>query len=158
MYETQNDAVAVCTEGPVLVVNLHKDKWLNQPDECAKLVGSKVQLQEKQIGNDNDGNSSQTRSLPSDRVLTPTNPPPEYSHPPPQEVLSEVGSDTALMRTLKVIQEELRAIRRAAEQTIESTGRTAYLSKIEEETRDLTAFVCSEIQDNIVDEEVPDDT
>ena len=162
VFET-NDRVAEFIEGPLLVVNFHKEKWLNQPKECASLIGSKVHIH-KQISNDIDGNSSQGCSPPSDRVLTPTNPPPEYSHPPPQEVHFEVpnGDSADLMGALKGISNELTAIRKATEKTAENTGRAADntegLAQTVEETRDITAHMGNEMQDKMVDEEVPNES
>lgn len=164
VYESPNDAVEECIEGPVLVVNFHNDKWLNQPEECARLIGSKVHIHEKQICNDIDGTSSQSCSPPSDRVLTSTNPPLECSHPPPHEALSEVRNDgnalVALVEGVHNLHNELKAIRKATEQTAENTGRTADntegITETIEETRDLAAFMGNEMQDETVDAQVPD--
>lgn len=160
VYKTQNDVVEECIEGPVLVVNFHKDKWLNQPEECARLIGSKVHIHEKQICNDIDGTSSHSCSPPSDRVLTPTNPPPEYSHPPAQEPVPNGGSNDLMVKTLKEMMPELIAIRKATEKAAENTGRTADntegITETIEETRDLAAFIGNEMQDKTVDAQVPD--
>lgn len=162
VYET-NDRVAEFIEGPLLVVNFHKEKWLNQPEECVSLIGSKVHIH-KQISNDIDGNSSQGCSPPSDRVLTPTNPPPEYSQPHPQEVHSEVPNvDSAdLVVAFKEFNKELKAIRKVTEKVAKNTGRAADntegLVETMGEARDLAAFTGNEMQDKMVDEEVPDES
>lgn len=150
VHETHS-AVAETTEGELLVVNFRKDKWLNHPDECAKLIGSytRNKLVTTLMG----------CSPPSDRVLTVTQPPPDYSHPPSQEpppVVPNGGSNnTLVIKTLESIHEELKGIQKASEQTAGNTGRTADntegLSETVTEQRDTTSGIGNHLQEEIMD-------
>lgn len=161
VYATHNDEVAESIEGTLLTVNIHKDRWLDQPEECVKLIGSKVRLHENQIGDVPDGDLSQNGSPPSDGPLTSAPPPPEYSTtvPPPSQEVPSVppngGSDTPVLRVLEKIHLEVRGIRVAAEQTVEHTGKTADnthgLAEVVEETRDLTVATSNHVLQMTVD-------
>lgn len=169
VYETQNDAVGESIKTALLTVNIHKDRWLNQPEECVKLIGSKVWLNENQNADVPDGNLSQSGSPPSDGPLTQhTAPPTEYSTtgpPPSQEprelsVVPNVGSDNAVVGALKVLTDEIKVIRIAAEHIAGNTGRTADntegLSEAVTETRDVAFAIGNHVQEGMVDSQASD--
>ena len=166
VYGTHNDEVRESFKGILLSVNLHKERWLNEPKNCVELIGSKVRLHEKQIADVPDGDLSQSGSPPSDGPLTPAPAPPEYSStgPPPSQdapsVVPNGRSDTPVLRVLEGIHGELRCIRVATEQAAEHTGRTAEhtqgLGEAVKENTDLSVAIINHVQENTVGTQAED--
>ena len=164
VYEEHNDTILEIVESSILTVNIHKEKWRREPEECVRLIRSKVRI-DAGIYDNPDGGSvkdSPSGTPPSDSHLpVPDIPPPDYSTPllsepmpaakPPVAV---VDGNKVLAEAVNTLAEEFKGLKEATLAVADNTRRTADNTEGLGETVEEVRGTTISISDAVLDERV----
>ena len=163
VYDKRNgDTIQDIIEGPILTVNICRHRWDSNPKECAKLIHSKVRLNQRMLdkrrGISHSATPPDTGSpTTTHTVATLTGAPPTRTPPPPQYTPQPPAESNDLLReVLPVLNRIAEGVSQTAQNTARTANNTENLPENIEVIRETATATLNQELERDIDREAPD--